>query len=631
MIQRMSNNLAQLNKKGRSTIDGREVIVTPRDEARSYFLGVKDGEIKYRALKNYIWLTWPEFTKGISVENGRIKADSTNKWNPWLERHLRAFCNTSYAKVIGDTTFRFIGLTGAGGAGKTHASGLFAVAWWQMSPFNSIAILTSTTVGMIRHRIWPVIDHYAQNSIDMVSGKPCQIGHMVGSQLELRADKGDAKHAIFALAVAHGETQKAIHNLKGMHAERILLIIDEANGTPEAIFETIPNLSKGALDITVIIIGNPFARLDPHGRAITPLDGWGSVGENTMQWESKAVPEWGLESGLVLRFDGKDSPNVKANKNLYPYIYTLDNWQSDNHPLKIGTFAYWTQCRGLHPPDGFQSTVFNEQLFIRCEYDGHFTFTSDALTVAFMDTAFGGDACILRFAVLGNTENGKQGLQLTDWMELTFEVSENATDIDYQVARRFIQECKKRHIEPRCAGLDATGTGRGVAAIVAAEWSPEIQCVEFGGAPSERPSAQNDGRPAKEVYANMVAELWFSVREALEAGQMKGFSRESVLEFCSRMFDPKMPGKKYKLETKSDLQARVRYSPDHGDCDVGILEVARRNGFVISGRVAQTANNEWNSALREVQRESALITEPLLAGAEGGGWGETLDVAGGWD
>lgn len=596
--------------------DGRKYTVGVREIAASRFLNGTTGEEKFIGMRDFIFYTWPEFLADAKVDaNGGVELMPSNYWNPWFERNLRAFTNTEYVERIGDTVFRYVGLTGCGGAGKTHVAGTFAVPWWGVDPENSIVILTSTTKEMIKRRIWPVISHYAENARDVVTGKPIKFGHMIGSQMQLNAREGDAKHAVFAMAVACGETQKAMHNLKGMHAKRILLVIDEANGTPEAIFTTIPNLTKGALEITVIIIGNPWSRMDPHGRAITPENGWGVFNENLLEWRSKAVSEWGLPSGLVLRFDGKDSPNVKAKKNLFPYIYTYDNWVQDNKPERVGTLQYWAQARGMHPPEGMSNTVFNEQLFERCNADDIYTFTGKRERMGFLDPGFGGDACKFQVGELGDVD-GKMCLQLTDSLEVPIDANAAAHDIDYQIARRIIQECKTRNIAPEKFGLDATGIGRGVGAILAAEWSPDIQYMNWGSGATDRPSAQNDGRPAKEVYNNFVCELWFGTREAMESGQVKGFSKDAKIQFCSRTYE--MSGKKYKIEPKPDMKERIRYSPDDADAVVGVVEVARRNGLVVEGKIAVTSNNSWTRQVKEAEAESAVE----MVGITEGGWAE---------
>lgn len=460
--------------------------------------------------------------------------------------------------------------------------------------------------------MWPVVQHYIGSMADTVSGEKLELGHMIDSQTTLQSKKGDFKRSIFALAVASGETQRALHNLKGQHAQRMLVVIDEANGTPEAILEAIPNLRKACQDFTLIIIGNPTTRLDPHGRAAEPVDGWKSVGEGTMEWRTKAVPEWQVESGVCLRFDGKASPNVIAGRNVYPYLYNVENWEASKQ--HEGTFAYWSQDRGIWPPDGMANTVFNEQLVERCEGVDYFTFLGPTEEIAFLDTAFGGDACVMQFGKLGDI-GGKMGLQLTDWIEIPVSAEAEAHDVDYQISRRVIEECRARNIKPNCFGLDATGIGRGVGAIIAAEWSPYIHYTCWGNAPSDRPSSQNDGRPAKEVYTTFVGELWFGAREGMEARQVKGFSRQAIMEFCAREYE--MSGKRFKLEIKDEMRKRMRFSPDHADAVVGVVEVARRNGLAIEGKVGSVIMLDNAKALKHVSETLGLPDEKT---ENDGGW-----------
>lgn len=567
------------------------------------FYYAKDGENKFLALKCFIQLTWPEFTDRWEwrEHNGRRVpvAIPGLAWNPWLERCLRAFTNTEHAVRRGKSIFRSIVLSGAGGCGKTHSAGLYAVAWWLPYREGSIVTLTSTTKEMISQRVWPVINHYFTAAINIVTGLPfTDIGDKVDSQKMIRAQKGDDKHAITAMAVAHGETQKAIQNIKGRHADRMLLIIDEANGTPEAIFEVVANMRKGCRDLTVIIIGNPGSHFDPHGRALTPRDGWLSIDSDTESWPTKAVADWQLDAGLALRFDGFKSPNVKLGRTRWPYIYSCeDKANAEATPGYIGTFNYWVMERGLHPPEGTTKTIFTEAMFMRCldTQDSVFIWDAEPRTIAFLDPAFtsGGDSCFFQTALVG-LSGGRQCVQLQDGIEFPISPDLESYDVDYQIARRCIDECRVRKIAACDFGIDCTGTGRGVAAIMAGEWSSNIQMLYFGGAATALASAQNDGRPGHEVYFNRVTQLWYNVQECLEAGQMRGFSLTAKVQFCARLWDYK--GRKYQIEPKDSMKTRMRYSPDEADACSGVLHVAMTScGLVIEGKATMRAVQDWNN------------------------------------
>jgi hypothetical protein len=598
------------------------------------FRSATDGEAKFVAFREAAILTWPEFLGNLTEANDNFTYSAAINWNPWLERNIRAFCNTTYAVRRGDSIFRSVTLTGCGGAGKTHAAMLYAIGWWMVDPANSIVTLTSTTVPMIRQRMWPVISHYWSTAIECLSGKPFHelgaLGDKVDSQLMIKAAGGaagsDAKHSISALAVAHGETAKAVHNLKGRHAPRMLLIVDEANGTEEAILQCIPNMRKGCRDITIIIIGNPSSRLDSHGRALTPEDGWGSIGEDSIEWRTRGVPDWQLEPGVALRFDGFKSPNVLKGKTHWPFIYTLEDKQhAESTPNYIGTPNYFYYDRGLHLPEGTTCTVFSEQLFMRCldGSDQHFTFDGDTTMLAFLDPAFtaGGDEAYFQVAKMGQVA-GKWCIQLLDGFAFPISPEANAYDVDYQLARRMQQECTTRRIAPHCSGVDCTGGGRSVGAILAAEWSDAIHYQTWGGAASELPSAEHDGQLARDSFANRVTELWWNVRAALENGQVLGFSREAMAQGCARLYT--YQGRKIKIEPKDEMKLRVRYSPDRMDAIAGLVAVAMVNGFSIEGKASARSAASW-------QAQARATADPLGIGADGtlpstataeGGWAE---------
>lgn len=562
---------------------------------------------KYEHFARAAWLTWPQFR----AKDAQGKPIYSRNWNPWLVRNLKAFCSDAYAVRYGGTTIRVIPLTGAAAAGKTQATALYSMGWWACDPDNSIAILTSTGKNMIRRRIWPAILGYHGSMADYDTNEKLTTGYVVDSKTSILHRKGDDQRAIFALAVAEGETQKALNSLKGMHAPRILVVIDEANGTPEAIFHAVTNLRKGCRDLTVIVIGNPVSHLDPHGRACEPIEGWNTVGVESEEWPTKGVPEWQLEPGICLRFDGHKSPNVLAGEDKYPYLYSIADYESSKRPGVDSTLGYWAMDRGMWPPDGFSNTIFNDALIARCNASDQFTFVGRTMKVAGLDPAFGGDGCILQFGILGWLENGKMALQLTDWMDVPISPEAEAHDVDYQISRRVIEECRSRGVLPECFALDATGIGRGVAAIIANEWSPKIQRTEWNHSATERPSSQNDGRPASEVYADYVTELWYAAREGLEAGQVKGFSAESLFEFCARQYS--LRGKKYLMESKTDMKGRIKYSPDHSDACALVIESARRNGLEISVRISESVQRDNAKDIKIAQEALAIDGDKTLA------------------
>jgi hypothetical protein len=107
-----------------------------------------------------------------------------------------------------------------------------------------------------------------------------------------------------------------------------------------------------------------------------------------------------------------------------------------------------------------------------------------------------------------------------------------------------------------------------------------------------------------EHYSKFVTELWFSVRYAIESGQMRELP-EAVMDEGSRREWKMVRGDKIEIETKDEMKLRVNVSPDLFDALVTALEGARRMGFHIAtleAPKAKVTDDKWKDALRDRAR-----------------------------
>lgn len=520
--------------------------------------------------------------------------DPDMEWNPWLEDMMQTFCDDDYATKIGDTVFRSVSLVGCAGSGKTFAAGRFAWVWWLAQPDASIVILTSTTKDMISRRVWPVIQdcyHTARRTIARkhnISEEDINCGRLLDSEKILCASKGDRKHSISALAVKDGQTSKAEANLRGQHAPRILVVIDEANQTPEAIFGTIPNLRKACQDFMLIVVGNPESRLDAHGKCCAPVNGFGSRTHNQIKWKTRGVPEWQIEPGICLQFRGELSPNVKAGRTVHKHIYSWEDYQATLRHDTVRDLRFFAHNAGDWAPEGFLATVFNETMAERCNLSGSMIFHSKATPISFLDPGFGGDKCVQKIAKLGDIDaTGKLGLLVIKSIDLVLDPS-SKDDFEHQIARQAIVHCKEHNVSPEHFGIFSTGTGRGAASVLYSDWSDAILKVEEGGLPSELPASSTDSRASCDIYDRKVTELWFSAREFALGGQIAGLDNETIVQLCAREYDLTGKPAKYRVETKDKLKPKLGRSCDDADCLVGLIELARvRFGAVAGGAYSE--------------------------------------------
>lgn len=512
------------------------------------------------------------------------------KWHPWNEWSAQKLCENSV-----------VAMTGCAAASKTHIAGVFGFNFFLAAPSMTSVVLTSTTSKMVRKRIWPVIQ-------ELHSQCPFDIGNLVDSKTTLQATRGDDKNGIFAIAVGDGPLERALGNIKGVHNRRMMLIVDEATDTKEAIFEAINNLQKGCEEFVLVAIGNATSKLDPHGRLCEPKEGWNSINVNVDEWPIKGVSKWGIEGGVCLHFDGVKSPNVVCGEDRWPFIFTnRDLNKALSFPDAKETVGFWKETRGFWPPDGICRTVFSETLIEKFNGRGKMTFVSMKTPIAFCDFAFGGDNCVFQPAELGNLSGGKMGIHLLEPIIIPIKATD-PEPVNYQIARRCLAECKARGIQPQHFGGDATGEGSGPLSIMAEEWSQvipgqsgsKINWVEFGGSPSDMPATLEDPRTSKECYDRRVTELHWSAREYLASGQLGGMNTQACVDLCCREFEEVK--RKKKMDTKAEAKVKLGHSPDHGDALVGVCEIARRMGAHPTSVSVQNRKTDWKAFVRKTQR-----------------------------
>lgn len=512
---------------------------------------------RFGHLKNFVSIMWPKY-----------------KWNPWSEWMLEEACENDY-----------LGLAGCAASGKTYGITLYAMVWWACAPASSSVVLTSTTSKMIRKRQWSALQELRMQS----AGFP---GNMVDSKTTLQASKGDDKHGIFAQAVAEGPVEQAVANIQGIHAPRMLVIVDEATDTPEAIFNATENLKKGTTEFQLIVIGNPNSYFDPHGRFCEPVNGWKSISVENESWKTK--------NGICLHFDGNKTPNFKSvgGKVPYPYLIAPDQVYESRKTMGEDTVEYWKFTRGFWAPEGaLSTTVLNEPLCVKFHTMDGATFSNQPIKLAGLDPAFGGDRCILRIAELGKSPEGITTLKFGKVYQL--KIAAQSTDpATYQIAKQTIDICNNEDVPPEHLGVDSTGNGVGVCDVLAATWSHKIKRVCFGGAASQTPASGLDNRPSNDVYKNKVTELWFSFREWVMADQIRGLDPDTIKEFCSRHFTD--VGRKKEVESKRDMKDRIRSSPDLADAASIVVDVARQLGS--SGILKGAGTGEWNTFVERANK-----------------------------
>ena len=532
------------------------------DQDPSRITGISRGQ----HIKHCISMLWPDVIKS---------------WNDWNELALWAW--TSYDEI---------GVTGCAAAGKTFTFTLLSLVEYLARPMGTRVALTSTTVPSLRGRIWAEMMRFVRPCVPLFGL------NVVDSQTKIQFKKGDDRSAIIALAVDSGAVEQAVGKLQGVHLPRVCIMADEAAQTNPAIFSARANLQVGTDFYHFIAIANASSMFDPHGLFCEPKMGWGSIGDDDEHWETK--------SGICVRFDGLKSPNIKAGRVIYPYLFSQENVDIIKKNYGEGSLEWNSYCRGMWSKSGARNTILDSAMITEGRArEGVIWAGGGIKTIAGLDPAFTtqGDDCILRFAKVGKAADGDITMLLTDTIRLNLMDDPNYP-LFYQVADQTINELEKRGVQPEDFALDSTGAGAGIADIISQRWQGGFTRVSFGGASTDAPVSVEDTRPAKQVYANRVTQLWGQIKVVVMGGRLRGMDDQTARELCARIYSLK--NEKILLESKKELKRRTKgNSPDRADALALLVELfVSQNGLGEATGSQEQNNDNWEEFVMDNDMES---------------------------
>jgi hypothetical protein len=510
-------------------------------------------------------------------------------WNDWSEKLFHTFIENRESPV-----------TGPAASWKTTCAACYACAFWLAEPLRSKIICSSTSLGALREKLWKDVIRFYRAS-------GCGFGNVINHPTpKIQTEKGNDATGIFGIAVEQGNVDAAVDKIKGRHAPRVLVIIDEGTGAHPAVVEACVNLSTACETYQLSMLANMSSYYNEFGKLAEPVDGWTSVDVEFEGWKTK-------RGGYCLHLDGHKSPNVLSGKNKYPGLINQSDLDSAAKQYGENSPRYWIERRGFAPPEGIAKTVITGSMIEHYHGRDKAIWAGEWIMCGALDPAFeGGDRRPLRFFKVGEIAAGDKpewtpqidladhGEQATTWALEFIETILLRVDvkglIHHQIAKQVIETCKSKGVAPRYFGLDVTGEGGGVADILKRDWSGEILCVEFGGNASKRPVSDTNPRPSIEEYVNRVTELWFQLRVAMKNGHIRGLDEETCVELTMRECDYTKYSPRVKIQSKEEMKGLRGKSPDLADAAVVAVEVARERikGFVLTGEGRVVEDRRWD-------------------------------------
>jgi len=427
------------------------------------------------------------------------------------------------------------------------------------------------------------------------------------------------------------------------HSQGMLIIaVDELPGFEESAAQKFLTVTKNLWSVPNVLIlttGNFAWVVDGFGTFCDPDEqdipgGYDGFDADThFRWRTK-------RGGLVLRFDGMQSPNVKAGRDIYPFVTT------NAYVTKMAA-----QPGGLTSPDAMRFvrsapvtslndfTVTNGDRIRAGGCLEAFVWTSDAIVLfVFIDPGFGGDDCVLQKFKMGwmpLKEGGKRQV-VALWEEpyvIPIKLGRKDAEgvpipVDDQIVDGAKEHCRAFGIPESHVGYD--GSMR--ASIVqkfASRWGLRVQAIDSRGSPTDRRCAAGESATWKDRVDRLLSVMWFATASLIDSFQLKNLqaSPKGVEQLKARQWMHTGKNKK-KVQTKSEYMEQMRKqgksarSPGEADAIVGGVEMARRLGLSMEGvAVNGGAATLLAEMLRERELKKTRATVPGLREREELPWG----------
>ena len=416
---------------------------------------------------------------------------------------------------------RRVAVKSGNGLGKGFSAAV-AVLWFLHSHDPAIVLSTAPTFRQVRHILWRQIHSLHRRAPDILKGK----------LLDTRWELSDDRYAM-------GLSADTADQFQGFHSPNMLIVVDEAEGVSDGIYEAIEAVMTSA-EPRLLLIGNPTTASGVFRRAF---------------YQERNIYHCITISAL-------DSPNVQSGRVVIPGLTTArwveerrQIWGADN-PL------YRARVLGEFP-DQAEDTLIRlsdvEAAVLRQDQDDG---GGDALTPGPSPGGRGEDGAAARRGIL--RDEGE--------VVLAVDVARFGSDHSVILRRRGQRVEEIRTFN----GMDTMELAGWVAAAIR-EFQPTQTCIDevgVGAGVVDRLREQGYGvrginvahaARQKEVFANLRAEGYWRLRELFASGQISIPSDQQLMgELAALRYSYDSQGR-ILMESKEAMRQRGIPSPDKAD------------------------------------------------------------------
>jgi hypothetical protein len=547
---------------------------------------------------------------------------------PWIDWHRwTELCNHEIRRDGAKVTV----LMGPGSCSKTNSAGWEYLLDYYCSPNDTLVLISSTTIQGLELRVWGEIKMMHERALErfpwlpgyLIDSKHCITTDELGEdEIDESIKTRDLRKGVMGIPTIQGGKSIGLGRWQGIKQKHIRLVADDCTAMASVFLSAFANLNNN-VDFQAIICFNPDDILDPGGVAAEPVDGWSGHLEptKTTVWDTKFF------NGRCVNLVGLDSPNFDYPQDKpprYPYLVSQKKIDETISAFGKDSFEYFSQCLGIMKISQMSRRVITRDLCRQFHaMDGAVWDGSEMIKIGATDAAYGGDRCVGGYAEFGRCMDGKIRLQFypPHTVPVRSKTGEPMAEED-SISEYEKNYFESQEVKPENYFHDSTGRGS-LGTSLSRIWSSKCNPVEFGGAPTKRPvtmdtftddktTGEHRLKRCDEHYFKFVSEMWFSLRYAIEADQIRGLPEDVMNELCSRIWE-RVANDKIAVESKLEMKERTRKSPDLGDWAAIILEGARRRGFAISKLSNSESEAKDDGYFAENQELDQIFQENMLA------------------
>jgi len=397
-------------------------------------------------------------------------------------------------------------------AGKSHLAARVA-AWWIEChpPGSAFVVSTAPSWPQVRAILWRYIGQVHRKG--NLSGKVNQTEWFIGPEM-----------------VGYGRKppDNDEEGFQGVHAQYVLVLVDEAAGIPAALWVAILALLT-TIDCRVLAIGNPDYEGSAFSRMCSPGSGWN-----------------------VVHIDGLETPNFTDEPKPKGAPLLDQSWIDDLvTDYGIDSPQYVAKVRGLFPADRTDGVVPWSWVH-QCRHTDALDHVGPLRVPVELGVDVGGGTDLTVIRERRGPAVGRRWTANTEDSEII---------VDEVLVAIRLSEATTVKVDFGGIGFGVVGSlRRRVAAEIA--WPVRIEAVEFGG------KAKDPGK-----YLNVRAEMYWEARlRSKDHGWFLGGDEagvplvddRTVADLTeARWFEAK--GGQIQIEAKDQIRQRLGRSPDDGD------------------------------------------------------------------